>query len=37
MKSVARRVSNRHLLRLFRMWLETPVDEIVNYADDFVI
>jgi len=37
MKSVARRVSNRHLLRLFRMWLETPVEEIVNYADDFVI
>ena len=27
MKSVARRISDRHLLRLLKMWLETPVEE----------
>ena len=27
MKSVARRISDRHLLHLIKMWLETPVEE----------
>ena len=28
MKSVSRRISDRHLLRLIKMWLEAPVEEI---------
>jgi group II intron reverse transcriptase/maturase len=28
LKSVSRRVSDRHMLRLIKMWLETPVEEI---------
>ena len=27
MKSVSRRISDRHLLRLIKMWLEAPVEE----------
>src|SRR5262249_47993695 len=27
MKCVARRISDRHLLHLIKMWLETPVEE----------
>ena len=28
MKSVSRRISDRHVLRLIKMWLEVPVEEI---------
>jgi group II intron reverse transcriptase/maturase len=28
MKSLSRRISDRHVLRLIKMWLETPVEEI---------
>jgi len=28
MKSVSRRISDRHMLRLIKMWLEVPVEEI---------
>jgi RNA-directed DNA polymerase len=28
MKSVARRISDRHLVHLLKMWLETPVEEV---------
>jgi hypothetical protein len=27
MKSLARRISDRHLLHLIKMWLEAPVEE----------
>src|ERR1017187_9195229 len=45
-KSLARRISDRHLLHLLKPWLEMPVEQgherrlgacLVNYADDFVI
>ncbi len=33
MKSVSRRISDRHVLRLIKMWLETPVEEIEFHYD----
>ncbi len=32
MKSVVRRISDRHMLRLIKMWLEAPVEEIDDRA-----
>lgn len=33
MKSVARRISDRHLLHLLKMWLEMPVEEVTPRGD----